>query len=173
MWTGSNKFGSVDHSTTTTQTVYIGTVGTYLVRWRSLIAVGNDNTEHNDSWLKINGAKFFGEKGNGHKVYPRGGCCGGPYPHGSSDDGFLKVYQNDPSGWNWKTATSDHDAHYVLVTFTSPGIYDVDVSARSYGHAIDRIVLQYISDYGSKSIETIVGNVASGMQDLSLGETRC
>ena len=43
------------------------------------------------------------------------------------------------------TSTNDHDPFNIYVEFDSAGIYTVEISGRSDGHAIDRMVL-YHSD---------------------------
>lgn len=49
--------------------IKISTLGTYQFVWSSRIGTGSSNTEHNDSWLKIKGDDFYGEKlSTGHIV---------------------------------------------------------------------------------------------------------
>ena len=118
--------------------------GKYRFQWHSLIAVGESNTEHNDSWLRFKDAgDFYGQKGD-EKVYPKG-VGKSPNPEGSSARGWLKIYQNSRDGWTWQTRTSDRDPHDIFVEFDSAGIYTLEVSGRSNGHAIDRLAL-YHSD---------------------------
>ena len=114
--------------------------GKYRFQWHSLIAVGESNTEHNDSWLRFKDASdFYGQK-NDEKVYPKG-VGKSPNPEGSSARGWLKIYQNNRDGWTWQTRTSDRDPHDIFVEFDSAGIYTLEVSGRSNGHAINRLAL--------------------------------
>ena len=157
-WTGSNQFNNAGLGTISYQ-IYIGKTGTYRFQWRNRIVQGSDNTEHNDTWLRfVDASDFYGQKGSS-KVYPKGSGKS-PNPNGASVDGWFKIYTNS-SGWNWQTTTSDHDRHDIYVSFDSPGVYTLQVSGRSYGHAIDRMVLSHSS----------VSHSAA--QNTSLSETTC
>ncbi|MEM6320171.1 MAG: T9SS type A sorting domain-containing protein [Bacteroidota bacterium] len=121
--------------------------GKYRFQWRSRIAQGTSNTEHNDSWLRMNDASdFYAEKGN-VRVYPKG-TGKTPNPNGSSSRGWFKVYQNNRGAWSWQTRTSDHDPHDIYVEFDTAGVYSLEIAGRSKGHAIDRLVL-FHSDLSS------------------------
>lgn len=116
--------------------------GRYRFQWHSKIAIGDSNTEHNDSWLRFKDASdFYGEK-DGQRVYPKG-TGKTPNPNGSSKDGWLKIYQNNQSNWTWVTRTSDHDPHEIYVEFDTAGVYNLEISGRSNGHAINRIALYH------------------------------
>ena len=61
---GPNLYTTVGLSKLTFK-ISITTLGTYHFQWRSRIAQGTDNTEHNDSWMRIKGAaKFYAKKDN-------------------------------------------------------------------------------------------------------------
>ena len=149
VWNGPNSMGNPGNGLLTFK-VHISTPGTYRFLWRSKITVGNNNTEHNDSWLRIPDAThFYGLKNNGHIVYPKGTDLppipesseqANTEPNGSGSDGWFKAYMNNVS-WKWQTSTSDHDAHNIYAVFTHPGIYTIEVSGRSQGHGIDTFVL--------------------------------
>lgn len=115
--------------------------GIYQFLWRSAVTIGNNGTEHNDTWLRFPDADdFFGEKGSS-VVYPKGSGKS-PHPEGASKNGWLKIYRSgNDLDFKWQALTSDNDPHKVFVTFNSPGIYTMEVSARSKGHAIDQFVL--------------------------------
>lgn len=120
--------------------IAIEKTGRYRFQWHSRIAVGESNTEHNDSWLRCKDANdFYGEK-DGQRVYPKG-VGKTPNPNGTSKDGWLKVYQNHLNNWTWITRTSDHDPHEIFVEFDTVGIYSIEISGRSNGHAINRLAL--------------------------------
>ncbi|MEL6802913.1 MAG: putative collagen-binding domain-containing protein, partial [Bacteroidota bacterium] len=125
--------------------VYISTPGTYAFDWRAGIAFGDDNTEHNDSWLKIEADNFFATRQqNNSQVKPRPDCENDPAydcPQGNSRNGFFKVYINAVDGWTWRAVTSDHEPHDIYATFNNPGVYEIEVNARSSFHRIDRMVL--------------------------------
>ena len=157
-WTGSNQFNNPGAGTRRYQ-IYISKTGTYRFQWRNRIAKGSDNTEHNDAWLRFpNANDFYGQKGSS-KVYPKGSGKS-PNPKGASQNGWFKIYTNS-TGWNWQTTTSDHDRHDIYVKFNSPGVYTLEVSGRSNGHAVDRMVLSH-SSVSSTSV-----------QSTNLGETTC
>ena len=177
-WAGDDSFGKVGVGTTS-QRVQVTTNGTYLVKWRSRINIGEDSTEHNDNWLRVtgDGVTFFGEQQNGSKICPRGGdLYGCPFekiPEGASGRGWFKIYQNTLGAWSWKTATSDNDDHHVLVDVSQPTTLTVEISGRSSGHAIDRIVLKRMPTYGINTIDDAVKDVRRAAQDLDLQETTC
>ena len=138
-WTGSNSFNRPGRGLIQ-YTIRIVTPGEYRFLWRSRIAVGDESSEHNDSWLRFPDAdEFYGIK-NGSKIYPVGSGLT-PNPDGASSDGWFKIYMNRLNSWTWQTRTSDHSPHDVYVAFHSPGVYTMEISARSNGHAIDRIAL--------------------------------
>ncbi|MFK7924431.1 MAG: T9SS type A sorting domain-containing protein [Bacteroidia bacterium] len=124
--------------------VQINKAGKYRLQWRSRITIGSSNTDHNDSWLRINDAsKFYAQK-SANVLYPYGSGMT-PNPEGAGKNGWFKVYQNVLNNWTWNTSTNDNNPHSIFVEFDSIGIYTIEVSGRSAGHAIDRIVL-YHSD---------------------------
>ena len=140
VWTGSDNFNNPGQGLMKFS-VKINTPGTYQFVWNSRITTGNSNTEHNDSWLRIKGDDFYGEKLNtGLRVYPRGSGKT-PNPEGSSKDGWFKIYMNRLGEWFWRSSTNDNDPYDVFVTFDNAGTYDVEISGRSRSHAIDQFVL--------------------------------
>ena len=124
--------------------VRIEKTGKYRFQWHSRIATGDSNTEHNDSWLRFpDAAKYYAVKAD-HIVYPKGTGLT-PNPNGSSSKGWFKVYQNARDKWTWNTSTSDHEPHNIFVEFDSAGIYKLEISGRSNGHAINRLALYHES----------------------------
>ena len=138
-YTGANRFNQPGTSVLNYR-LAISTPGVYRIQWRSRIAQGNDNTEHNDSWLRLPDANDFYATRTGSIVYPKGSGKM-PNPDGGGKDGWFKVYQNTLGRWAWRTATSDNDPHNIFVRFDTAKVYLMQVSGRSEGHAIDRIVL--------------------------------
>ncbi len=136
---GENFYNTPGNSLLTFE-IAIEKTGKYRFQWHSRIALGESNTEHNDSWLRFKDASdFYGEK-NGQRVYPKG-VGKTPNPNGTSVDGWLKIYQNNLNNWTWVTRTSDHDPHEIFVEFDTVGIYTIEISGRSNGHAINRLAL--------------------------------
>jgi hypothetical protein len=146
LYNGPDYFNSPGNSVLTYH-IHVDKVGTYRFQWRSRIAKGTSNTDHNDSWLRIpDASKFYAQKSS-DTLYPHGSGMS-PNPDGAGANGWFKIYQNALSGWTWNTSTNDHDPYSIFAEFDSTGIYTIEISGRSNGHAIDRIVL-YHSDISS------------------------
>ena len=148
---GGNKLNNPGNDVIEYQ-VEIAKAGTYQFQWRSRIGFGSNSTEHNDSWLKINADDFYAQKGNS-VVYPKGSGKQ-PTPEGAGGGGWFKVYLSGSTSWTWSTKTFDNNAHDIFATFNSPGVYTVQVSGRSDGHAIDRMVLHHIEDFNGSATDT-------------------
>lgn len=115
--------------------------GVYQFVWSSRISKGDYRGEHNDSWLKIEADEFYGQHAvTKVKVYPKGSGKT-PNPAGTSKNGWLKSYMNKLGEWLWKSQTNDHDPYGIFAKFNNAGVYNVQISGRSNGHAIDQFVL--------------------------------
>jgi len=129
--------------------VVISNPGTYQFLWRNSIRDGESTTDSNDSFLRILADNFYGFRQRGLSIVcPReqadSNRCEGREPEGSSSDGWFKVYRsggNPPNDWVWRSFTSDSDAHSIYADFDQAGVYEIQISARSRFHAIDRFVL--------------------------------
>ena len=129
--------------------VLINNPGTYQLVWRNSIREGTDTTEGNDAWLKILSDNFYGYRSSENSVVcpvqqEDSNRCNGRPPHGSSGEGWFKVYRSGgvPDAWIWSTRTSDDgDAHSIYADFDQAGEYEIQISARSKFHAIDRFAL--------------------------------
>ncbi len=145
-YTGPNRFGAPNTNEIFTYEFQITQPGKYRVQWRSRILVPNETTEHNDNWLRVNvpnANDFYGERNNG---------SGSGYV-GEKRSGFFKIYTNQPNTWSWQTTTRDNDPHNIFVEFRQAGTYTLNVSGRSNGHALDRIVL-YLANSVSEGFAT-------------------
>jgi hypothetical protein len=168
IWEGDDSFREPGNGTLSYR-IKIDTPGTYRYTHRTRILEGNSNTEANDLWLRFPQAQgFFGEKGNGDRVYPRGNERGNngsdqtPYPEGDNKNGWFKIYMNTLGSWHWQASTSDFDPHDIYVTFSTPGVYTLQISGRSRGYAVDRMVLFQESTYTENQAE-----------NTNLAETGC
>ncbi|MBX2882264.1 MAG: hypothetical protein KTR32_20115, partial [Granulosicoccus sp.] len=125
-WTGPDHFpkGAAGNGTIT-YTFRITSPGNYQMRWRNRIAVGDSNTEHNDSWLRL----ATGQDVDGEEPL----------------SGWTKVYMNNRTSWVWDARTVDHVGNPIRQYFSS-GDHTLEISGRSAGHAIDRIVLYKYDD---------------------------
>lgn len=152
VWEGNDQMQNPGEGLRTYR-IRISKAGTYRVQLRTYIAKGDNSTEHNDVWLRLPDADdFYGEKKD-HRVYPKGSGKT-PQPKGASKDGWFKSYYNTLGEWGWKTATSDHDAHDIYAEFAQPGDYTIELSGRSSGFAVDRIVLYHASVSESDATST-------------------
>ncbi|MEM1120948.1 MAG: hypothetical protein AAGJ18_10910 [Bacteroidota bacterium] len=165
IYQGNNLFNDPGFSVLNYQ-IAIEKAGRYRFQWRSRIAQGTSNTEHNDSWLRFNDASdFYGEKGD-TRVYPKG-TGKTPNPNGSTRGGWFKIYQNSRGDWTWQTRTSDNDPHNIFVEFDTAGVYSLEIAGRSKGHAIDRLVL-YHSDVGRAFATSAVRPESDRVQTVSI-----
>ncbi|MEO0528110.1 MAG: hypothetical protein AAFZ89_12840, partial [Bacteroidota bacterium] len=140
VWTGNQFLGQPGNGLATFS-IEINNPGTYQFLWRSAVTTGNNGTEHNDTWLRFGDADdFFAQNGNSI-VYPKGSGKT-PNPEGGGADGWFKVYRSgNDLDFKWQARTFDNNAHNIFVTFNEAGVYTMEISARSSGHAIDRFVL--------------------------------
>ena len=143
-WTGNQHLNATGNGILN-YPIQIFNPGTYIFDWRVGVGVGDDSTEHNDSWLKINASNFYAYRNQGNSyVKPKPACNTDPEydcPNGSTSDGFFKNYGGPIDGWAWQSRTSDHEPHTIYAEFDAPGIYNIEVNARSSFHRIDRMVL--------------------------------
>lgn len=161
-WEGVQNYNKVENGIIDFK-IKINTPGTYTFLHHVAIAdLSEGTTEHNDSWLKIEGDDFYADR-DGALVYPRPLCetddqkaC----PEGRSDQGYFKMYGGN-SSWVWKGNTNDGSAHQVYATFNQAGVYNVSIAARSSYQSNDRMVLFHSSV--DKKTAT----------DLNLAETPC
>ncbi len=158
---GTDYFGTPGNSTITYK-VKINSSGTYKFIWRNKISIiatdAAPNTEHNDTWLKIKASNFFGKRGSS-TVFP-GGSGKSPVAEGSTSGGWFKAYTNTID-WSWSTSTSDNDPHAIYATFNSAGVYEIQISGRSKGHTIDRMVLYKESSFSDSQAQSLSRSVKS------------
>jgi hypothetical protein len=162
-----NQFSNPLNSGIIRYNIRVNRTGIYRFEWHNRINFGNDNTEHNDAWLRFpnnSDVVFFGHRGvnlsaaqlannlasETNIVYPKGSGLEGPNttPDGAGASGFFKVYMSTLGRWVWTTRTSDFNAHEVFVFFRNPGVYTMEIGARSQGHAIDKIAMYHVNTYG-------------------------
>ncbi len=125
-WAGPNRF-HINQAGSGTVTYYfrIETAGNYQMRWRNRIAIGDQGSEHNDSWIR------FSTGSNVENQHPL--------------DGWTKVYSNNLGSWSWNSSTVDHGGEMIRQYF-SQGDHTLELSGRSPGHAIDQISLYRYQD---------------------------
>lgn len=178
-WSGPSFNGDPSHGIMEV-TIFVAEAGRYRLQWRNRIGMGDNTTEHNDSWVRFpDAADFFGVQAAGddeRRVYPRPICedkaameevlalpnvIEAECVEGSSTDGWFKVYSSGASDWSWSTRTNDNNGYDVVVEFDEPGDYAFTMAARGDFHLIDRIVIH----------EVDVSN--DDVQDPDATETEC
>lgn len=144
-WTGDSFFDDVTQGQMT-YNVQINTPGTYVFEWRVAISRGDSRSEHNDTWLKIDGvSNFYGIDDTNHKVKPRPFC-------GESTEyecpikeegleGYFKVYGGSVKNFEWVTNTSDGKRHNIQIEVDKPGLIQIKIAGRSSYQTIDRFIL--------------------------------
>ncbi|WP_167960951.1 PKD domain-containing protein, partial [Saonia flava] len=183
----NNNFNNINGSTIPYE-ITITEAGVYRFNWRSFYS-GIDPTEENDNWLRFpnnDDVWFFaidGSVGNpgteadiitnlqgaqSEIVFPIGSSRVTPAttPDGNGADGFFKVYRSGGSSetYDWQARTFDNDNHEIFVWFVNPGTYTMEVSERSLGHAIDRMVLYKVDDWGYNNNTNAVLNAPESQQ---------
>ncbi|WP_158211881.1 Ig-like domain-containing protein [Robiginitalea sediminis] len=160
VWNGSDYFNNPGNGVIN-YTVRINSPGTYRFTWRSRVGIGDVSTEHNDTWLRIpDAADFFAQNGSSI-LYPKGSGKT-PNPNGAGAGGWFKVFLSGTTSWTWSTRTSDFNGHNIYARFNSAGNYTIQLSARSRGHQIDKIVMYKESQWSDNAARS-----------NNLAETRC
>lgn len=142
VWDGSQSLGNPGNGAATYQ-LKIENEGTYQFLWHSSVSIGDNGTEHNDTWLRFNDASdFYGQNSQGNStVYPKD-TGKTPNPEGATKDGWFKIYRSGTNlDFKWQAYTYDNNAHDIFVVFDNPGTYLMEISARSSGHGIDKFLL--------------------------------
>jgi len=142
VWEGDQHLGNPGNGLATFK-INITNAGVYRFIWHSAVKIGDNGTDHNDTWLRFSDASdFYGQKSDGSStVYPEG-IGKTPNPEGATADGWFKIYRSgNDLDFKWQSSTFDNNAHDIYVQFDNPGIYLMEISARSSGHAIDKFVL--------------------------------
>ena len=140
VWEGTQHLSDPGNGRATFK-IKISNIGTYKFVWKSAVKIGNNGTDHNDTWLRFGDANNFYAKKDASVVYPNGSGKT-PNPEGASKEGWFKIYRSGNNlDFKWQSSTFDNNGHEVFVVFDSPGTYLMEVSARSSGHAIDKFVL--------------------------------
>lgn len=140
VWDGPQQLAKPGNETISF-TLKIAQPGTYQFLWKSAVKSGDSGSDHNDTWLRFGDADdFYAQKGNS-VVYPKD-IGKSPNPEGASKDGWFKIYRSGNNlDFKWQAKTFDNNAHDIFVVFENEGMYTMEVSARSSGHAIDKFVL--------------------------------
>ena len=142
VWEGDQSLGNPGNGTATFK-LKIESPGTYQFIWYSAVTMGDNGTDHNDTWLRFNDADdFYAQNSQGTStVYPKD-TGKTPNPEGATKDGWFKIYRSgNDLDFKWQSTTYDNNGHDVYVVFNTPGTYLMEISARSSGHGIDKFAL--------------------------------
>ncbi|MEL7122516.1 MAG: T9SS type A sorting domain-containing protein [Bacteroidota bacterium] len=158
-WTGNEYFNQTGNGVIRFD-IKINTPGTYNFNWRVAVGSGEESTLHNDTWLKINAGNFYAKKGIlfSSTTKPKPDCqsdANYACPNGSSTQGFFKVFGGAVERFVWRAQTSDHDAHDIVASFDTAGVYSIEINARSSFHCIDRMILWHNSDVKKVNAEKL------------------
>ena len=126
IWNGTDSFDvSTAGRGTLTYRFRIEEAGNYQMIWRSRIGIGDNASEHNDSWVRFpTGQNVAGEQ---------------------ALNGWTKVFMNQTNVWFWRSSTVDFVGRPIRQFFTA-GEHTLQISGRSSGHAIDRIAMYAYQD---------------------------
>ena len=162
VWEGEQQLGNPGHGRVTFK-IKITNAGSYQFNWSSAIKMGNSGTDHNDTWLRFEDADdFYAKNADGNSiVYPKD-TGKSPNPAGATKDGWFKIYRSgNDLDFKWEASTFDHNGHNIFIDFATPGMYVMEVSARSSGHGIDKFVLFKDSVSKADAIGSTVESVIS------------
>ena len=141
VWKGKSYFKQPDKGIISTQ-FEIFSPGKYTFKMRTKVGLGGNSTEHNDTWVKFPDAKEFYGLRNANRIYPVG-SAGLPFMDNRSATrkGYLKMFSSGTTNWTWNTLTYDEESYDVMVEFDKPGVYTLELAARSDYHVIDKMIL--------------------------------
>ncbi|NJO04014.1 MAG: hypothetical protein HC880_22140, partial [Bacteroidia bacterium] len=177
----TNNFSSPTTGGVLNYDIKISRAGIYRFHLRSRINIGTDNHEHNDTWVKLPNSStedFFGYRGsatnesglnaalasNTGVLFPKGSGKTPP-PNGGSTSGFLKAYMGILNAWSWGIVTNDGPQHQIYAKFSKPGVYRLQMSNRSQGHAIEKIALHHVGTYGINYSSANLTNAAESPRE--------
>ncbi|NJL18777.1 MAG: hypothetical protein HC901_00145 [Bdellovibrionaceae bacterium] len=138
----------------------VNTSGDYQLQWRSYIAEGTDSTEHNDTFARLVDA-------DGNTVAPANAATLSP------TSGWYKTYMSTRSKWSWQASNADNNAQPLHWNLAAGQTSRFQISARSQGHAIDRILLwdrNGTGDYGSQSTGKVTDEQIANAEALPVSE---
>jgi len=107
--------------------VYIADGGSYMLLTRNRIAEGNDSTESNDVFARV-----IDE--NGIPLSPDGGATLDP------TGTWYKLFNNKKGRWSYEGGNVDGQCRALAYTIASGTRCTIQLSMRSKGHAIDRLI---------------------------------
>lgn len=156
--------------------IYISTPGTYIVSVRGKINIGNNDSEHNDVWLKVNGADDFYAYRNqgGVDNFRRPADIADPDTPGeptAADRGYMKAYNKTLGRWSYETRNVDFGEYNIFAEFDEPGIRSVVLAGKVTGFAVDQVVL--IRDPAWQNYNRLTNKIAVLSQTANKAEYEC
>lgn len=180
-WAGNQPYFQVCDCKKISFWVEFVEAGRKRVQFRGWIG-GQHVADNNDVFFRVLNVDLYAQRQGSSKKWPRDNerCTNAttgaaidcvPYVNGESGMSYLKVYtQGNIAEWEWKTKASDNDARDVFLDIAAPGVYRVQLGARSRYYGIDRIVING-QDESLSTTETV--EVQGAARDISLPSTRC
>ncbi len=138
-YTGPNQTSAVDPTDHLIYPIEFTTPGLYRFQMRSQAEPGQPQSEHNDTWVRIDGA-------GANAVAYLGGDDGGA-PDTLMGNGFFKVWMQSTDNFIWTSYHVDGAGQDIYFDITQAGIYEVTLSGRSSLHKIDRFAIYLESSY--------------------------
>jgi hypothetical protein len=116
-------------------TFQVANAGDYQFQWRSRITAGDSYTDYNDNFARL-------VDSSGNPVVPVENDLW------ITGDQWLKVYMNTEGAWVWHAKNHDNDPKAIAWDLEAGQTYTVQVSYRSKGHGIDRLLLWNRTGFG-------------------------
>ena len=140
--------GGINPANNLVYPIEITTPGLYRFQYRTQAEPGQPQSEHNDSWVQIEGT-------GATAVAYLGGFDGGA-PDTTMGNNFFKAWMQSPNDWTWTTYHVDGAGQDVYFDITQPGNYNVIISGRSNMHKVDRFAL-YLDelDYSPSNLTSL------------------
>ena len=178
MWQGADQ-SDAPGDAVLSYYVVIETPGRYDFELRDQPAFDNPE-KGGDTWVKIDGAKFYGlQSDSGSSLYPEGAAPGSypadaePLPEADGEGGWMR-YQSTNRSTHWGSGGhvndtgSRDDRHDIVVEFDEPGVYEIQLSgATPSSHAIGSFALvnrEIVTEFSLQGEE-------SAQREVSLGQT--
>ncbi len=133
--------------------IKISQSGRYQLSWKSRITIGDSNTDANDTWVRLLDS-------NDTPIAPVVNDM-----HASVNQ-WHKSYMNNANGWSYDASNKDNDPHSISWQFEAGNTYTLQLSVRSEGHGVDRIVLWDTASYDFANKQTGKGSKANLLNPL-------
>lgn len=138
--------------------ISVANSGVYQLNWKGRITIGDARGEHNDAFARIvdsNGAVLDASNSENEKV---------------GNTQWYKVFMNRLDQWSYDSKNVDHVGISIAWELEAGKSYFFEISARSLGFGLDRIVLWNRSSQNFGNVET--GRVSAEAPMDALAESK-